>query len=72
MEILEKRSAKVPSFSIDMLREKVFGRFESDTEFQLVHLAMKPLYAETFDPNAALQSVLSTVHNAEAHSEFSG
>lgn len=53
-----------------MLKNKVFGAFESDLEFRLVHLAMSPLYSENFDANAALQSCLHNVYNAESHSEF--
>lgn len=68
MEILQQRIAKAPSFSVEMLREKTFGFFESDLEFRLVHLAMSPLYSESFDANAALKSCLNNVYNAEAHS----
>jgi len=51
-----------------MLKNKVFGSFESDLEFRLVHLAMLPLYSETFDANTALQHCLHNVYNAESHS----
>lgn len=51
-----------------MLKNKVFGTFDSDLEFQLVHLAMMPLYSETFDANAGLRSCLDNVYNSEAHS----
>lgn len=54
-----------------MLKNKVFGAFASDLEFQLVHLAMMPLYSESFDPNAALQSCLGNVYNAASHSKCS-
>lgn len=70
MATLEKRLHLVPSFSREMLRDKVFGAFESDMEFRLVHLAMSPLYSETFDANAALKSVLGNYYNAEAHSKW--
>ena len=69
MRILEQRLDKVPSFTKEMLRDKVFGAFESDLEFRLVHLAMSPLYSESFDANAALKSVLGNYYNAEAHSK---
>lgn len=52
-----------------MLKDKVFGAFDSDLEFRMVHLAMSPLYSESFDPNAALQSCLNNVYNAESHSK---
>lgn len=52
-----------------MLRNKVFGAYESDLEFQLVHFASMPLYKEIFDPDAGLKSSLSTVYVAESHSE---
>lgn len=58
-----------PSFSVEMLKNKVFGSFESDLEFRLVHLAMMPLYSEKFDANAGLSSCLDNVYNSEAHSK---
>jgi proline iminopeptidase len=70
IEVLATRLHKAPSFSLDMLRDKVFGAFASDLEFQLVHLSMMPLYSEVFDANAALQSCLRGVYNAEAHSTY--
>lgn len=63
---------RAPSFSVEMLKNKVFRAFESDLEFQLVHLAMMPLYSEVFDPNAALQSCLGNVYNAVSHSKYPG
>lgn len=68
--VLEKRLHKAPSFSVEMLKNKVFGAFESDLEFRLVHLAMSPLYSENFDANAALQSCLHNVYNAESHNSL--
>lgn len=68
---LKGRLAKAPSFSEDMLRYKVFGAYQSDLEFQLVHFASMPLYKEDFDPNAALRSCQETVYVAESHSEAS-
>lgn len=53
-----------------MLRNKVFGAYESDLEFQLVHFASMPLYKEVCDPDAGLKSSLSTVYVAESHSKF--
>lgn len=70
IEVLATRLHKAPSFSLNMLRDKVFGAFASDREFQLVHLAMLPLYSEVFDADAALQSCLRGVYNAEAHSTY--
>lgn len=58
-----------PSFSVEMLKEKVFGSFESDLEFRLVHFAMMPLYSEKFDANAGLNNCLDTIYNSEAHSK---
>lgn len=57
-----------PNFSVEMLKNKVFGAFESDLEFRLVHFAMMPLYSEKFDANAGLSSCLDNVYNSEAHS----
>ncbi|KAI7778945.1 proline iminopeptidase [Diaporthe eres] len=53
-----------------MLKNKVFGTFESDMEFQLVHFAMMPLYSESFDANAGLSSCLDNVYNSEAHNDL--
>lgn len=58
-----------PGFSVEMLKNKVFGAFESDLEFRLVHFAMMPLYTEKFDANVGLKSCLDNVYNSEAHSE---
>ncbi|KAH8896163.1 alpha/beta-hydrolase [Thozetella sp. PMI_491] len=70
IKVLEQRVHKAPSFSVEMLKQKVFGAFESDLEFQLVHLAMMPLYSEKFDANAALRSCLGNYYNAEAHNDL--
>lgn len=48
----------------------MFGAYESDLEFQLVHFASMPLYKEAFDPDAALNGCLDNVYVAESHSKF--
>ncbi|GKT70729.1 alpha/beta hydrolase fold protein [Colletotrichum tofieldiae] len=53
-----------------MLKNKVFGAYESDREFQLIYFAMMPLYKETFDPDAALKSNLDGVYVAESHNDL--
>ncbi|CAN8105471.1 unnamed protein product [Discula destructiva] len=70
IETLKGRLAKAPSFSEDMLRNKVFGAYVSDQEFQLVHFASMPLYKEVFDPDAALKASLNTVYVAESHNDL--
>jgi proline iminopeptidase len=70
MKILEQRLHKAPSFTKEMLRDKIFGTIDSDLEFRLLHFASSPLYSEHFDGNAALQSVLGNYYNAEAHSTY--
>lgn len=70
IQTLKGRLAKAPSFSEDMLRNKVFGAYESDLEFQLVHFASMPLYKEVFDADAALRSSLATVYVAESHNDL--
>ncbi|KAH9886365.1 Alpha/Beta hydrolase protein [Xylariomycetidae sp. FL2044] len=70
IKVLEQRISKAPSFSVRMLKDKVFGAFESDLEFQLVHLAMSPLYSESFDADATLKSVLHNTYNAESHNDL--
>ncbi|KUI66322.1 Proline iminopeptidase [Cytospora mali] len=70
IETLKKRLAKAPSFSEDMLRNKVFGAYASDLEFQLVHFASMPLYKEVFDPDAALKGCVNNVYVAESHNDL--
>ncbi|WQF81168.1 Putative alpha/beta hydrolase-1, peptidase S33 [Colletotrichum destructivum] len=70
IKTLAERIHKVPSFSVDMLKNKVFGAYESDREFQLIYFAMMPLYRETFDPDAALKSNLDGVYVAESHNDL--
>ena len=69
IKTLEARISKVPSFSKDMLRDKVFGAYEDDEDFRLVHFAMMPLYREDYDANAGLRSCRDTVYVAESHSK---
>ncbi|KAK1585742.1 Alpha/Beta hydrolase protein [Colletotrichum navitas] len=70
IKTLEERIHKVPSFSVDMLKNKVFGAYESDLEFQLIYFAMMPLYKESFDPDEALRSNLDGVYVAESHNDL--
>ncbi|KAK7739692.1 hypothetical protein SLS53_005660 [Cytospora paraplurivora] len=70
IETLKKRLDKAPSFSEDMLRNKVFGAYESDVEFQLVHFASMPLYKQVFNPDAGLKSSLNNVYVAESHNDL--
>lgn len=51
-----------------MLREKVFGAYDDDEDFRLVHFAMMPLYREDYDANAGLKACRDTVYVAESHS----
>jgi hypothetical protein len=70
IQVLESRIYKAPSLSINQLKDKIFGSFQSDTEFQLVMHAAAPLYSETFDADAALAATLKTVYFAESHSKL--
>ncbi|KAH7061677.1 Alpha/Beta hydrolase protein [Paraphoma chrysanthemicola] len=70
IQVLESRIYKAPSLSINQLKDKIFGSFQSDTEFQLVMHAAAPLYSETFDADAALAATLKTVYFAESHNEL--
>jgi proline iminopeptidase len=70
IQVLEQRIQKAPSLSIDQLKNKIFGSFQSDAEFQLVMHAAAPLYSESFDANAALAATLKTVYFAVSHSEL--
>ncbi|CAG9975014.1 unnamed protein product, partial [Clonostachys byssicola] len=67
---LEARISKTPSFSKEMLRDKVFGAYEDDEEFKLIHFAVMPLHKENFDANAALVACRNTVFVAESHNEL--
>lgn len=71
IKTLEQRASRAPNFAISFLREKVFGRFESDLEFRLVMYAAAPLYSERFDAEAALKSNMGTVFYAKSHSKRS-
>ncbi|KAL1987560.1 hypothetical protein VTN96DRAFT_3160 [Rasamsonia emersonii] len=66
IKVLEQRLHKAPGLSVEMLRNKIFGRFDSDLEFRLVMHAAAPLYSEKFDANIALQKNLDTVFFAES------
>ncbi|KAJ4278979.1 hypothetical protein NW764_006336 [Fusarium oxysporum] len=70
IKTLEARISKVPSFSKDMLRDKVFGAYDDDEDFRLVHFAMMPLYREDYDANAGLRSCRDTVYVAESHNDL--
>lgn len=65
-----QRASKAPGLSIKFLKEKIFGRFESDLEFRLVMYAAAPLYSEHFDPDIALKHNMETVFYAKSHSEY--
>lgn len=69
--MLEQRLYRAPSLSVNQLKNKIFGRFESDEEFRLVMHAAAPLYSESFDADAALSTTLKTVYYAESHSKSS-
>ncbi|KAI1038064.1 hypothetical protein LB503_012017 [Fusarium chuoi] len=70
IKTLEARISKVPSFSKEMLREKVFGAYDDDEDFRLVHFAMMPLYREDYDANAGLKACRDTVYVAESHNDL--
>jgi proline iminopeptidase len=68
LQVLERRIHKAPNLSMNQLKLKIFGSFESDSEFQLVMHAAASLYSEAFDADAALAASLNTVYFAESHS----
>ncbi|KAI1039307.1 hypothetical protein LB505_014297 [Fusarium chuoi] len=53
-----------------MLREKVFGAYDDDEDFRLVHFAMMSLYREDYDANAGLKACRDTVYVAESHNDL--
>lgn len=67
--MLQQKLYRAPSLSVNQLKNKIFGSFDSDVEFQLVMHAAAPLYTETFDADAALSKTLETVYYAESHSK---
>ncbi|KAJ6082990.1 hypothetical protein N7467_007125 [Penicillium canescens] len=67
---LEQRASKAPGLSIKFLKDKIFGRFESDLEFRLVMYAAAPLYSEHFDPDIALKHNIETVFYAKSHNDL--
>ncbi|GAD95982.1 hypothetical protein NECHADRAFT_87832 [Paecilomyces variotii No. 5] len=69
VSVLEGRLQRAPGLSVIMLREKIFGKFESDIEFRLVIHAAAPLYSEDFNADAALERNLETVFFAKSHSK---
>ncbi|KAF2799748.1 alpha/beta-hydrolase [Melanomma pulvis-pyrius CBS 109.77] len=70
IDILKTRLHKAPGMSVNMLQDKIFGKFDSDLEFQLVMHAAAPLYSENFDADSALRKCLATVYFAESHNEL--
>ncbi|KAF2639037.1 alpha/beta-hydrolase [Massarina eburnea CBS 473.64] len=70
IKVLEQRLHKAPSLSVNQLKNKIFGHFESDEEFRLVMHAAAPLYSETFDADVALSKTLGTVYFAESHNDL--
>ncbi|QPG77065.1 hypothetical protein FOA43_004463 [Brettanomyces nanus] len=68
-KVLASRLDKVPNASISMLK-KVFSRFESDQEMQLVMFALSPLYSEEYNPDKGLQSCLKTKYRSETHNDL--
>ncbi|KAL3474793.1 Alpha/Beta hydrolase protein [Aspergillus californicus] len=72
IETLHGRLHRAPGMSISMLKDKIFGAFNSDQEFRLVMHAAAPLYTEpeNFNPDLALRRNLETVFNAEAHNDL--
>ncbi|KAL1601735.1 hypothetical protein SLS60_006650 [Paraconiothyrium brasiliense] len=70
IKVLEQRLHKAPSLSVNQLKDKIFGRFESNEEFRLVMHAAAPLYSEKFDADAALSNTLKTAYFAESHNDL--
>ncbi|CDM28863.1 hypothetical protein DTO013E5_1323 [Penicillium roqueforti] len=67
---LEQRASRAPNLSINFLKDKIFGQFESDLEFRLVMYAAAPLYSENFDPDLALKHNIETVFYAKSHNDL--
>ncbi|GMF07739.1 unnamed protein product [Ambrosiozyma monospora] len=67
--VLKDRISKVPGASIKML-EKVFSRFDSDQEMQLINFALAPLYSETYNADQGLSSCLKTKYRAKSHNDL--
>ncbi|CAG8286806.1 unnamed protein product [Penicillium salamii] len=67
---LEQRASKAPGLSIKFLKDKIFGRFESDLEFRLIMYAAAPLYSEHFDAEVALKHNIDTAFYAKSHNDL--
>ncbi|KAB8224911.1 Alpha/Beta hydrolase protein [Aspergillus novoparasiticus] len=70
IQVLEGRLHRAPGLSTRMLRDKIFGQFDSDLEFQLIMYAAAPLYSESFDADIALGRNLDTVFYAKSHNDL--
>ncbi|KAH3661509.1 hypothetical protein OGAPHI_006356 [Ogataea philodendri] len=68
-KVLEQKIPFYPGISLNMLR-KVFGRFESDLEMQLVMFALAPLYSESYNSDEGLAGCLKTKYRAESHNSL--
>ncbi|RAQ71325.1 alpha/beta hydrolase [Aspergillus flavus] len=70
IQVLEGRMHRAPGLSTRMLRDKIFGQFGSDLEFQLIMYAAAPLYSEAFNADIAFGRNLDTVFYAKSHNDL--
>lgn len=61
------RLHKAPSASLHMVDKLFSDKVIDDTELRLIWLALQPLYYETFDPDAALESTRQLKLHAQTH-----
>jgi proline iminopeptidase len=61
------RLHKATSLSLNMVHKMFSDDVKDDIELRLIYMAMKPLYYEKFDPDAALESTRTLYIHAETH-----
>lgn len=58
---------RAPGLSTGILRDMIFGQFDSDLEFQLIMYVAGPVYSESFDADVALRRNMDTMFYAKSH-----
>ena len=67
LENFKARLHKAPNASLEMVERLFSDRIVDDTELKLIWFALQPIYFETFDPDAVLESTRTLTCHAEAH-----
>lgn len=67
LENFKARLHKAPNATLDMVERLFSDRIVDDTELNLIWFALQPLYFETFNPDAVLESTRTLICHADAH-----